>query len=80
MLRECCKFFAGVTFYETIVHASFALGGALPLTIFGITITPELNAVQIILPAVITLILIYFGWIRPKNHCKERSHGASGTL
>lgn len=64
MCKELAKFFAGLTAWESIVHASFALSGILPITLFGITITPELNTLQIIVPALVSAYLVYFGWFK----------------
>lgn len=64
MLKELFKFFAGVTAWEAVVHASLGLSGALPIKLFGITITPFLNTVQIIVPALMSCLLIYLGWLR----------------
>ena len=61
-MKELAKFAAGVTAWETIVHSSFALSGSLPITIFGITITETINTIQIIVPAIFTFGLIYYGW------------------
>lgn len=64
MYKELAKFCAGVTAWESIVHASFALSGILPFKLFGIPITRKLNRVQIILPALTSACLIYVGWFR----------------
>jgi len=64
MIKELAKFFAGLTAWEAIVHASFGLSGILPITLFGITLNPGLNTVQIIVPALMSIYLIYFGWFK----------------
>ncbi len=64
MYKELAKFFAGLTAWEAIVHASFGLSGVLPITLFGITITPVLNTVQTIIPALLSAFLIYYGWFK----------------
>ena len=64
MFKELAKFAAGVTAWEALVHLSFGLSGVLPLRLFGITITKPINTVQIILPATISVILAYYGWVR----------------
>ena len=71
MIKEAAKFFAGVTAWEAITHASFAASGVLPIKLFGITLTPKLNSVQIVVPAVTSAALIYIGWFRtpaPPSH------------
>jgi len=67
MVKELCKFFAGVTAWEAIVHASLGLSGVLPISLFGITITPFLNTIQIIVPALISCLLIYLGWLHKSD-------------
>lgn len=61
-MRELVKFFAGVTFWESVVHLALAISNQLPITLLGITITPQINLVQIIVPGTVSLILIYVGW------------------
>lgn len=64
MYKEFAKFFAGVTAWEAIGHIFFGLSGILPITILGITLTPELNTFQIIVPALVSMVLIYFAWFK----------------
>jgi len=61
-LREIAKFASGVTAWEAIVHAALALSGLLPLTFFGIVLTPQLNLVQIVVPATLSVLLAYYAW------------------
>jgi|GEM_PF-2446714 hypothetical protein len=67
MFRELCKFFAGITAWEAVVHASLGLSGVLPISLFGIVITPFLNTIQIIVPALMSCLLIYLGWLRKSD-------------
>ena len=62
--KEVAKFFSGVTAWEAIAHAFLALSDVLPITIFGFTLTPAINTVQIIVPAVVSLTLAYYAWFR----------------
>jgi hypothetical protein len=62
--KEVAKFASGVTAWEAIVHATLALSGKLPFTWLGFTITPTINTVQIILPAIISVSLAYYAWGR----------------
>ncbi|MBU3957804.1 MAG: hypothetical protein KKB25_01895 [Nanoarchaeota archaeon] len=62
--KEVAKFAAGVTFWEFTVHLSLGLSSSLPLNILGFTITRELNTMQIIVPLVVSLVLIYYAWFR----------------
>lgn len=60
--KEIAKFFAGLTAWEAIVHASLGLSGNLPVTFWGITVTPALNTVQIIVPVSVSILLAYYAW------------------
>ncbi len=62
--KEIAKFFAGGFTWETIVHVAIGVNGLTPITIFGFTITPELNNILIVFPAVITIFLVYYAWFR----------------
>ena len=62
--KEIAKFAAGITAWESVVHTSFGLAGVLPLNLFGIIITPELNLVQSIVPGIIAVVLTYLAWFR----------------
>jgi hypothetical protein len=62
--KEIAKFLAGLTAWESIVHLSLAASGNLPISFWGITITESCNTVQIIVPALCSIILIYFAWIK----------------
>lgn len=64
MRKEIAKFFAGVMAWEAIGHIVFGLSGILPITLLGITITPKLNTIQIIIPALLSVLLAYFGWFK----------------
>ncbi|MDD5503565.1 MAG: hypothetical protein PHH26_08940 [Candidatus Thermoplasmatota archaeon] len=60
--KEVAKFASGVTAWETIVHVSLGLSGILPIALFGITITPTINAIQTIAPGLVSVALAYYGW------------------
>ncbi len=62
--KEITKFFAGAFGWETMVHIAIGVNGLTPITIFGFTITSQLNTLLIIFPAVITVLLIYYAWFR----------------
>jgi membrane protein implicated in regulation of membrane protease activity len=61
-MKEVAKFFAGLCAWEAIVHLAFAVSGLLPITWFGITLTPMINTVQIIVPAIVSALLAYYAW------------------
>lgn len=62
-LKEISKFATGVAAWESIVHLSFSLSSNIPLTFWGITITKEINTIQIIIPAICSAGLAYFAWL-----------------
>ncbi len=62
--KEVMKFASGVCAWESVVHTSFGFAGVLPLTLFGIIITPELNLIQSIIPAIVAGLLVYLAWFR----------------
>ncbi|HAU99092.1 MAG: hypothetical protein UX85_C0009G0018 [Candidatus Beckwithbacteria bacterium GW2011_GWB1_47_15] len=60
--KEIAKFFSGLTAWEAVVHLALGLSGVLPLTLFGFTLTPTINTVQIIIPATVSILLGYYAW------------------
>ena len=60
-LKEPAKFFAGVAAWESVVHASLLVSGANPV-VFGITLSNEINLLQTIVPAIVSILLGYFAW------------------
>lgn len=62
--KEVTKFFSGVTAWESVAHASLALSGLLPITVFGFTLTPTINTIQITIPAIVSVVLAYYAWIK----------------
>jgi hypothetical protein len=66
MFKELAKFFSGVIAWEAIAHILLGVSEVLAITLWGITITPKFNTIQIIIPALVSAILTYYGWF--KNH------------
>lgn len=62
--KDIAKFFAGAFMWETIVHIAIGVNNLAPITVFGFTITPELNTPLIIFPAVVTVFLVYYAWFK----------------
>jgi hypothetical protein len=62
--KEIAKFFSGVTACGALVHAWFGLSGTFPITLFSITITPLVNAIQLIGAVIISIGLVYYAWIK----------------
>ncbi len=60
--KEIAKFVAGVALWETLVHVTLALGKFTPVTIFGFTITSNINTILIIFPAITMIALVYYAW------------------
>lgn len=71
-MKEVAKFLAGLTAWEAVVHFAFGFSGLLPITWFGYTLTPTVNTIQIILPAIISILLAYYAWgTNSKNNLRE---------
>lgn len=62
--KEIAKFFAGLTAWESIVHLSFAINGEFPISLLGMQISETLNTVQIVVPAITSILLTYYGWYK----------------
>lgn len=62
--KEIAKFFAGITAWEAVVHASLAACDMLPLAWCNFTLTSTVNTIQIIIPGTVSLILIWYGWFK----------------
>ena len=62
--KELAKFASGITAWEAIVHLALGLSNVLPLTLFGITITPSMNTIQIIVPGAVSIILAHYAWFK----------------
>lgn len=62
--KEVAKFSSGVAAWEAVMHASLGLSGTLPITLLGFTITTTINTIQIIIPAVVSFVLAYYGWVK----------------
>lgn len=67
--RDWIVFFAGAEAFHTISHAVLGISGKLPITIFSITLTPNLNLLCIMVNAIITVGLL--AWAHRLK--KERS-------
>ena len=67
LTRELAKFGSGVTAWESVVHASLWLSGT-TVTIWGITLTPQLNAVQTVVPALVSVALGLYAWAPRNRH------------
>ncbi|HED37042.1 MAG TPA: hypothetical protein ENI76_02175 [Ignavibacteria bacterium] len=62
--KDIAKFLAGAFAWETMVHVTIEANNLAPITIFGFTITPQLNTPLIIFPAITTAILVYYAWFK----------------
>ena len=63
-MKELAKFLAGFMAFLAIDHTSLFFCDELPLSFCGTTITETSNSILIIVPAITSLLLIYYGWIR----------------
>ena len=62
--KESAKFFAGFAANQVLVHSAFALDGNLPMEVLGITLTPALNAFAVFFWPIVTLVLVYYAWVK----------------
>jgi hypothetical protein len=60
-MKELAKFACGVTAWEAVVHAALLVNGV-TVTLFGFTLTPEVNLIQTIIPAIVAFALAYYAW------------------
>lgn len=74
-LRELAKFGSGVAAWEAVVHGSLWASGQ-TFELFGLTLTPTVNAVQTIVPAIVALGLAYFAWRVPPRDAAARRAAA----
>lgn len=49
---------------QVIIHWAIGFSGELPLTLAGVTYTPELNTAAMIAWPIVTILLIYYAWVR----------------
>lgn len=61
--KEVAKFACGAEAFHTIVHAYLWFSGT-SLTVFGITQTPTVNLLGVIVNALVSLILGLYAWRR----------------
>jgi hypothetical protein len=60
-MKELAKFASGVAAWEAIVHAALLVNGV-TVTLFGLSLTPQLNLIQTIVPAIVAIALAYYAW------------------
>ncbi len=58
--REIIIFFAGAEAFHTLVHIFFSFAVQLPIQVFTISLTPQLNMFAIVLNLIITIGLIWW--------------------
>jgi hypothetical protein len=63
-MKELSKFLAGFMTFLAIDHAFLFYCDELPLSYCGLIITETTNTILMIVPAVISLLLIYYGWFQ----------------
>ncbi len=62
--KEIAKFIAGVSAWEAIIHVGLMQGGLIPIVLFGFNIDSTINTILIIFPALLSIFLIYYAWVR----------------
>ena len=63
-VKEFAKFSAGVAAMQTVGHWALGLSDALPITLVGITYTSGVNTMAMVIWPIITLLLVYYAWVR----------------
>lgn len=62
--KEIAKMASGFTVHEVLSHVLLSGSGLLPLTIFGITVTPGYNSAIIVMWTIVTIALVYYAWFK----------------
>ncbi len=60
-LRAVAAFGAGIALWEAILHASL-LANRLTPRLFGIRLSPRLNAIQVVVPGLISVLLARYAF------------------
>ena len=60
--KDVLFFLAGAMTFHTVAHMVLYWSGLLPLTLFGMVITEQLNVVAIIVNLLITIGLLYYAF------------------
>ena len=60
--KEIAKFAAGAAAWEALGHLLLAFTGLLPLTVWGITLTPTFNSVWVVIVAAVSILLAWYAW------------------
>jgi hypothetical protein len=61
--KEVAKFIAGFAANQVLTHGAFALSGV-QFTVFRMTYTPRLNMIAVVVWAVVTIVLVYYAWVK----------------
>lgn len=64
--KEFAKLASGFAAHEALSHTLLSGSGLLPLTVFGITVTPAYNSAIILMWWIVTMALIWYAWLRKK--------------
>lgn len=65
--KEVAKFLSGIAVMQVVMHGALALSGDRPLTMLGITYTPQLNFVAVGAWSIIAILLVYYAWGRRRR-------------
>ena len=68
--KEAAKFFCGFETFHALVHAYLLLSST-AMTLFGVTTTPTLNMISILLNGAIASVLGVYAWKRPTPSLRE---------
>lgn len=61
--KEIAKFVAGFAANQVLTHGAFALSGV-QFTLFRITYTPRLNAIAVVVWAIVLIVFVYYAWVK----------------
>ena len=61
--REIAKFLSGFAASQMLTHGALAASGT-EFTLLGIAYTPRFNALAALVWAIMTILLLYWAWIR----------------
>ena len=62
--RELAKFFSGYAVAKVLFHGALAYNNALPLELFGFTLTPNCNFWIMIIWGAAAAFLIHYAWFK----------------
>lgn len=68
--KDFLYFLAGAVAMHTVSHLAAGYAGILPMTVWGINVTPQLNSIITAVSAALTLGLLYFAQADKNDSCE----------